>query len=146
MPPRTALREPAPPRTPHALPTTRSAVGSAAAAVDVEAEWARADGSLKEAGLGAKEIKNIFTELRKTANHPLMLLNHFEGSGKIDEVVSVLQRASYYGAEASRDMARRVQVRDESETCGRDVVRYGRGQAGTWRGWGRGETANGGRC
>ncbi|CAN0426698.1 unnamed protein product [Ascophyllum nodosum] len=52
----------------------------------------------------AKEIKNIFTELRKAANHPLLLLTHFEGSGKIDEVVSVLHRASYYGAEASRDM------------------------------------------
>ena len=58
-----------------------------------------------------------------------MLLNHFKGSGKIDEVVNVLHRASYYGAEASRDMVRRVQVRDESETCGRDVVRHGRGQA-----------------
>ena len=77
-----------------------------------------------------------------------MLLNHFKGSGKIGEVVNVLHRASYYGAEASRDVVRRVQVRDESETCGRDVVRLmeGRGQARTWRGWGRGETANGGRC
>ena len=59
-----------------------------------------------------------------------MLLNHFEGSGKIDEVVNVLHRASYYGGEASRDIVRRVQVRDESETCGRDVVRHGHGEVG----------------
>ena len=79
--------------------------------------------SVGAATTSAKDIKNIFTELRKAANHPLLLLNHFDSSGKIDEVVSVLHRSSYYGAEASRDMVRRVQVRDESETCGRDVVR-----------------------
>ena len=101
--------------TANAACTTRSAVGSVskgaaatAAAVDVEAECDRADGSLKEAGLGAKEIKNIFTELSKAANHPLMLLDNFKGNGKIDELVNVLHRASYYGAEASRDMMRRT--------------------------------------
>lgn len=60
--------------------------------------------SLEDAGISAKEIKNIFTELRKGANHPLMLLNYFKGGGKTEEVVDVLHRTGYFGAQATRDM------------------------------------------
>lgn len=60
--------------------------------------------SLEAAGVSSKEIKNIFTELRKGANHPLMLLNYFKGGGKTTEVVDVLLRAEYFGAQATREM------------------------------------------
>lgn len=88
---------------------TRSAANSgdaAASVLDMDEDGA----SLEEAGLGAKEIKNIFTELRKGANHPLMLLNYFKGGGKIDEVVDVLHRSSYFGGQATRDMVSKIWV------------------------------------
>ncbi|CAN0047681.1 unnamed protein product [Pylaiella littoralis] len=59
---------------------------------------------LEEAGISAKECKNIFTELRKGANHPLMLLNHFKGGGKLKLVVEVLHRTGYFGGQATKDM------------------------------------------
>lgn len=46
----------------------------------------------------------MFTELRKGANHPLMLLNYFKGGGKLEEVVTVLHRTGYFGPQATRDM------------------------------------------
>lgn len=67
-------------------------------------------GSLEAAGVSAKEIKNIFTELRKGANHPLMLLNYFKGGGKVEEVVDVLHRTGYFGAQATKEMVRRELV------------------------------------
>ncbi|CAM9365817.1 unnamed protein product, partial [Ectocarpus sp. 8 AP-2014] len=59
---------------------------------------------LEEVGISAKECKNIFTELRKAANHPLMLLNHFKGGGKMEKVVEVLHRTGYFGGQATKDM------------------------------------------
>ncbi|CAN0490815.1 unnamed protein product, partial [Ectocarpus sp. 12 AP-2014] len=59
---------------------------------------------LEEVGISAKECKNIFTELRKGANHPLMLLNHFKGGGKMEKVVEVLHRTGYFGGQATKDM------------------------------------------
>lgn len=60
--------------------------------------------TLEEAGISTKEIKNLFTELRKGANHPLMLLHYFKG--KTTEVVNVLDRTGYFGDQATRDMVR----------------------------------------
>ena len=62
------------------------------------------EGTLESAGISAKEIKNIYTELRKGANHPLMLLNYFKGEGKTTQVVDVLHRTGYFGSQATRDM------------------------------------------
>lgn len=62
------------------------------------------EGTLESAGISAKEIKNIYTELRKGANHPLMLLNYFKGEGKTMQVVDVLHRTGYFGSQATRDM------------------------------------------
>lgn len=59
---------------------------------------------LEAAGISTKEIKNVFTELRKGANHPLMLLNYYKEGGKMDEVINVLHRTEYFGNQASRDM------------------------------------------
>lgn len=64
------------------------------------------DGSLEAAGISAKEIKNVFTELRKGANHPLMLLNYFKGGGKLEEVVNVLHRTEHFGGQATKEMVR----------------------------------------
>lgn len=86
---------------------TRSAGGGgggAASAVDVDGD----DGSLEMAGVSSKEIKNIFTELRKGANHPLMLLHHFKGGGKVGEVVDVLHRTGYFGGQATKGMVSRA--------------------------------------
>lgn len=65
---------------------------------------------LEEAGITAKECKNIFTELRKGANHPLMLLNHFKGGGKLEQVVEVLHRTGYFGGQATKDMVSKATV------------------------------------
>ena len=59
---------------------------------------------LEDAGIPSKEIKNVFTELRKGANHPLMLLHHFKGEGKVEEVVKVLHRSGYFGGQATKEM------------------------------------------
>lgn len=80
---------------------TRSSVGAAGgAAVDLDGDGE----SLEKAGVSAKEIKNVFTELRKGANHPLMLLHHFKGGGKVEEVVAVLHRTGYFGGQATKEM------------------------------------------
>lgn len=91
---------------------TRSATGSSSKSggvvgdMDIDAGGGGSNGILEAAGFGSKEIKNIFTELRKAANHPLMLMNHFKGGGKVEEVVDVLHRASFFGGQATRDMVR----------------------------------------
>lgn len=72
--------------------------------MDTDANGGGSNGMLEAAGFGSKEIKNIFTELRKAANHPLMLMNHFKGGGKVEEVVNVLHRASFFGGQATREM------------------------------------------
>lgn len=80
---------------------TRSSAGAAGgAALDLDEEGE----SLEKAGVSAKEIKNIFTELRKGANHPLMLLHHFKGGGKVEKVVGVLHRTGYFGGQATKEM------------------------------------------
>lgn len=83
-------------------------VGSSGAAVGAKGGDGKAsvddDSLLEEAGISAKECKNIFTELRKAANHPLMLLNHFKGGGKLEKVVEVLHRTGYFGGQATKEM------------------------------------------
>lgn len=96
--------------------------GAAAAAPDDDGA-----GLLEEAGITAKECKNIFTELRKGANHPLMLLNHFKGGGKLEQVVEVLHRTGYFGGQATKDMV--SNKRGRGARC--SVVRAGPGA-----GWG----------
>lgn len=83
--------------------------GNAETAVDVDEDLddgkaSTATGTLEAAGISAKEIKNVFTELRKGANHPLMLLNYFKGGEKLEEVISVLHRTGYFGPQATKDM------------------------------------------
>lgn len=65
------------------------------------------EGAFEAVEISAKEIKNVFTELRKSANHPLMLLNYFKG-GKLEEVVKVLHETGYFGGQATKEMVSRA--------------------------------------
>lgn len=93
-----------------------AAGGAAAAATTAAGD--RGEGLLEEAGITAKECKNIFTELRKGANHPLMLLNHFKGGGKLEQVVEVLHRTGYFGGQATKDMVRTQASTACNRACG----------------------------
>lgn len=96
--------------------------GKAAAAAAAAAAGDEGALLLEEAGITAKECKNIFTELRKGANHPLMLLNHFKGGGKLEQVVDVLLRAEYFGAQATKDMVSERASARPGGAAGRRII------------------------
>lgn len=86
------------------IANTKKGGGGADAETALDVDEEEGGGALEAAGISAKEIKNVFTELRKGANHPLMLLNYFKGGGKLEEVIKVLHRTGYFGAQATKDM------------------------------------------
>jgi len=66
----------------------------------------------KRRGLGARawsatEAKNAFTELRKAANHPLLLRRHYADEAKMETIARALERAAHFGAAATGEMVRR---------------------------------------
>ncbi|KAG5185729.1 SNF2 family N-terminal domain-containing protein [Tribonema minus] len=53
------------------------------------------------------EAKNVFTELRKAANHPLLLLHHYKDDATISRIVEVAYGAAYFGDAATPQMVRK---------------------------------------
>ncbi|CAM9581935.1 unnamed protein product [Chrysoparadoxa australica] len=61
----------------------------------------------------ASESKSIFTDLRKAANHPLLLQHYFKDKEVIKRVEDALHSSHYFGDRATLDM-----VRKELQTYG----------------------------
>eukprot|EP00611_Tribonema_gayanum_P002499 TRINITY_DN11866_c0_g1_i1.p1 TRINITY_DN11866_c0_g1~~TRINITY_DN11866_c0_g1_i1.p1 ORF type:complete len:638 (-),score=244.35 TRINITY_DN11866_c0_g1_i1:362-2209(-) len=70
------------------------------AAADTDAVVAAIVGSTTEA-------KNVFTELRKAANHPLLLLHHYKDDATISRIAEVAYGAAYFGDAATPQMVRK---------------------------------------
>lgn len=44
-----------------------------------------------------KETRNVFSELRKAANHPLLLREHFDDKDKMEVMANRLFSSGYFG-------------------------------------------------
>lgn len=56
--------------------------------------------------LSNKETRNVFSELRKAANHPLLLREHFNDKDKMELMALHLHAAGYFGETCSIEMVR----------------------------------------
>jgi hypothetical protein len=70
----------------------------AAQAQRAQAQAARKGGG--EAELPARAASSIFSDLRKAANHPLLLRTHYADDA-LPSIVRAVQAQQYFGAQAS---------------------------------------------
>ena len=56
--------------------------------------------------LGAKDAKNLFTALRKAANHPLLLRVHYTNEAILDQITQAAMNASHFGTYCDFDRAK----------------------------------------
>jgi len=70
------------------------------------ARWQTEKAALLAGGLSKRSINNVFTELRKAANHPLLVRARFTTQLLIQEVAPFLHRVGHFGGSASLQQAR----------------------------------------
>ena len=54
-----------------------------------------------------RDAKNVFVELRKAANHPLLLRSHFDDDEKLKRIIKLCLRRSWFGEGATEEMVRK---------------------------------------
>jgi SWI/SNF-related matrix-associated actin-dependent regulator 1 of chromatin subfamily A len=70
------------------------------------ARWQTEKAALLAGGLSKRSINNVFTELRKAANHPLLVRARFTTQLLTEEVGPFLHRVGHFGGSASLQQAR----------------------------------------
>ena len=65
------------------------------------------DGALAALVGSEKEAKNVFVELRKAANHPLLLREHFKDPAKIDRMKMVCLHKQWFGDQCTQEMVQK---------------------------------------